>query len=128
MEGGIDVGGKDEGSTSKELVIVMDEGNVGGMVRLEEGRDVGEKGVEKIVGIDFGIIVSFVEGCGREEGGGVELGFVIEDSGRVTDEEIPGKMEDTELGPIDEDGATEGDIKDDTLNSDTEIVGLEMED
>jgi len=129
LEDGIYVGGKDEGSTLKELG--MDEGgNVGGRVRLEEGMDVKDvrEGVEKLVGVDFGIIVSFVEGCGREEGGGVELGCVIGDNGRVTNGEMLGEMEDTELGLIDKDGATEGDIKDDALELDREIVGLEMED
>ena len=127
---GIVVGGKDEGSTVKELG--MDEGgNVCGRVRAEEGRDVKDvrEGMEILVGVDVGIIVSFVEGSEREEGGGVELGFVIGDSGRVTDEEmLGGEMENTELGPIDEDGATEDGIEDNALEFDGRTVGLEIED
>lgn len=119
------VGGKDEGSTVKELG--MDEGgNVDGGVRVEEGRDVKDvrEGLEILVGVDVGIVVSFVEGSEREEGGGVEL-----DSGRVTDEEmLGGEMEDTELRLIDEDGAAEDDIEDGALESDGRTVGLEMED
>ena len=123
------VGGKDEGSTVKGLG--MDEGGkVGGRVLVEEGWDVKDvrDGMETLVGVDVGIIVSFVEGSEREEGGGVELGSVIGDSGRVTDEEmLGGEMEDTELELIDEDGVTEGDIEDDALESDGRTVGLEME-
>lgn len=126
----IAVGGKDEGSTVKELG--MDEGgNVDGGVRVEGGGDVKDmrEGVEILVGVDVGIIVSFVEGSDREEGGGVELGSVIGDSGRVTDEEmLGGEMEDTELRLIDEDSATEDDIEDGAPESDGRTVGLEMED
>jgi hypothetical protein len=126
---GVVVSGKDEESTVKEPGT--DEGDgVSGRVRLEESIDVKDvrEGVEMLVGVDVGIIVTFVEGCGREEGGRVELGFVIGDNGRVTEEEMLGEMEDTELGSIDEGGATEGDIEDDVLELNRETVGLEIED
>ena len=121
------VGGWDEGSMVNELGV-EDGGNVDGSFRLEEGtdvRDVGEE-METLVNVDVGIILSFVEEAGgREEENRVELGFVIEDDGGVIDEELLGKVGDTELELItDEDDGTEVGIDDDALDLDGETVEL----
>ena len=125
------VGGWDEGSMVNELGV-EEGGNVDGSFRLEEGTDVKDvrEEMETLVNVDVGIILSFVEEAGgREEENRVELGFVIEDDGGVTDEEILGEVGDTELELIaDEDDGTEVGIEDDALDLDGETVELETAD